>query len=135
MSRSIHTSTGSTFTEALGIQFLRTEEGESELMLALEAQHMNELGIAHGGVIMAALDCALAAAASSVSVTHAHIVTVELKTNFMQPGEGCLHVIARVLHKTATLAYCEGVVRDQHEALIAKALGTFKYVRKIRSAH
>src|SRR5260364_290917 len=79
--------------------------------------------------------CALIAAASSLSVTHANVVTVELKTNFMQPGQGCLHALARVLHKTATLAYCEGEVRNPQKALIAKALGTFKYVRKRRAEH
>src|SRR5260364_216292 len=57
------------------------------------------------------------------------------KTNFMQPGQGCLHALARVLHKTATLAYCEGEVRNPQKALIAKALGTFKYVRKRRAEH
>src|SRR5260364_492066 len=77
----------------------------------------------------------LLAAASSLSVTHANVVTVELKTNFMQPGQGCLHALARVLHKTATLAYCEGEVRNPQKALIAKALGTFKYVRKRRAEH
>ncbi|CCD29302.1 putative phenylacetic acid degradation thioesterase [Candidatus Glomeribacter gigasporarum BEG34] len=135
MALSIHISDENSFTEALGIQFLRAENGESELMLMLKAHHMNSLGIAHGGVIMSVLDCALVAAASSLSVTHANVVTVELKTNFMQPGQGCLHALARVLHKTATLAYCEGEVRNPQKALIAKALGTFKYVRKRRAEH
>ncbi len=135
MALSIHTLAKIPFIEALGIQFLRAENGESTLILLLKAQHMNSLGIAHGGVIMSVLDCALAAAASSASATHANSVTIELKTCFMQPGRGRLHVSARVLHKTIKLAYCEGEARDQHNALIAKALGTFKYVREIRTAH
>ncbi len=135
MAPSVHAQAENQFTKVLGIQFVRAEHGESELTLVLDAQHSNALGIAHGGVIMSMLDCALAAAASSISVTHANVVTVELKTNFMRPAQGCLHAWARVLHKTATLAYCEGEIRGQRRALIAKALGTFKYVREIRAAH
>ncbi len=135
MTLSIHTPAESPFTKALGIQFLRTENGESEVTLALKAQHMNTLDIAHGGVIMSVLDCALVAAAGSALGCYSNIVTVELKINFMQPGQGCLHAWGRVLHRSATLIYCEGEIRDQQKGLIAKALGTFKHVRKIRAVH
>jgi acyl-coenzyme A thioesterase PaaI-like protein len=32
-------------------------------------------------------------------------------------------------HRSMTMAFCEGEVRDTNERLIAKAMGTFKYLK------
>ncbi|CAH2790839.1 MAG: Thioesterase [uncultured Caballeronia sp.] len=56
------------------------------------------------------------------------LVTVEMKVNFMQPGRGELRAFTRVLHRSTTMAYCEGEIRDSEGHFVAKALGTFKYM-------
>jgi acyl-coenzyme A thioesterase PaaI-like protein len=58
-------------------------------------------------------------------------VTVEMKVSFMQPGRGELRAFARVLHRTTTMAYCEGEIRDSEGNFVAKALGTFKYAKRL----
>lgn len=118
------------FIDLLRIQQIRAENGESELLLPLEPFHLNAWNIAHGGVTMTLLDSALALAARSVAAANTGVVTVEMKTNFMQPGLGCLRAFGRVLHRSNTMAYCEGEVRDNRDTFVAKALGTFKYLRE-----
>jgi hypothetical protein len=42
-----------------------------------------------------------------------------------------LRAYGRVLTRTTTMAYCEGEVRDSEGHFVAKALGTFKYMRRL----
>jgi len=119
----------SPFVDYLGIQLVQAEEGKSEVILPLGPHHLNTWDVAHGGVTMTLLDLALACAARSLAKPGTGLVTIEMKTSFMQPGTGPLRALGRVLHQSTTMAYCEGEVLDQHDRLIAKALGTFKYMR------
>ncbi len=128
--KSLAESLSSPFIDLLRIQQIRAENGESELLLSLEPFHLNAWDIAHGGVTMTLLDSALALAARSVAAANTGVVTVEMKTNFMQPGLGCLRAFGRVLHRSSMMAYCEGEVRDDRDTFVAKALGTFKYLRE-----
>jgi len=129
MSTAIEFPVSSPFVEFLGIKLVQAAEGRSEVMLALDPHHLNTWDVVHGGVTMTLLDIALASAARSLVGAETGLVTIEMKTNFMQPGTGPLRALGRVLHKTTTMAYCEGEVLDQQDRLIAKALGTFKYMR------
>jgi uncharacterized protein (TIGR00369 family) len=107
------------------------EDGASEVVLPLGANHMNTWGIAHGGVTMTLADVALAMAARSLAGDGVGVVTVEMKVNFMEPGRGELRAFGRVLHRSTTMAYCEGEIRDSEGHFVAKALGTFKYMRRL----
>lgn len=135
MSRSDNTASGisieSPFIDTLGVQLVRARDGESELSMPLRDEHMNTWGIAHGGVTMTLLDAALALAARSVAGDGIGVVTVEMKVNFMQPGRGELRGYGRVLHRSTTMAYCEGEIRDSEGHFVAKALGTFKYMKRL----
>lgn len=119
----------SPFVDYLGIKLVQAAEGRSEVVLPSVAHHLNTWDVVHGGVIMTLLDIAQASAARSLGEPETGLVTIEMKTNFMQPGTGSLRALGRVLHKSSTMAYCEGEVLDEHDRLIAKALGTFKYLR------
>jgi uncharacterized protein (TIGR00369 family) len=119
----------SPFVEFLGIRLTDAADGTSEVTLTLADHHLNTWDVVHGGVVMTLLDIALASAARSLAQPGTGLVTVEMKTNFMQPGVGVLRARGRVLHKSSTMAYCEGEVLDEKDRLIAKSLGTFKYLR------
>jgi uncharacterized protein (TIGR00369 family) len=120
----------SPFIEALGLKLVKAEDGVSEVMLALETMHLNTWGVAHGGLTMTLLDVALSLAARSAG-GQSGVVTVDLTTTFMQPGRGELRAYGRVMHQSSTMAFCEGEVRDESGAFVAKAMGTFKYLRKL----
>jgi uncharacterized protein (TIGR00369 family) len=121
----------SPFIDTLGVQLIKAVDGESEVSLPLRDAHMNTWGIAHGGVTMTLLDSALALAARSVAGDGVGVVTVEMKVNFMQPGRGELRGFGRILHRSTTMAYCEGEIRDSEGHFVAKALGTFKYMKRL----
>ncbi|KMQ79936.1 hypothetical protein BPMI_00100c [Candidatus Burkholderia pumila] len=117
----------SPFIEMLGVQVVKSSDGESEVCMPLQHEHMNTWGTAHDGVTMTLLDAALAIAARD----GIGVVTIEMKVNFMQPGRGELRGYGRVLHRSTTMAYCEGEIRDSEGHFVAKALGTFKYMKRL----
>lgn len=123
------------FVEALGFELLRFADGEAEIRLHLREDQLNSFRVAHGGVIMTLLDVVMAHAARSVNAQMPGggpgVVTVEMKTSFMRPGEGDLRAVGKVLHTSSTMAFTEGSVHAASGALCAHATGTFKYVRKL----
>jgi uncharacterized protein (TIGR00369 family) len=121
----------SPFVDHLGAELVGAQDGSSEVLLSLAEWHLNTWGVVHGGVTMTLADIALAMAARSVAADGVGVVTVEMKVNFMQPGRGQLRATGRVLHRSTTMAYCEGEIRDSEGHFVAKALGTFKYMRRL----
>lgn len=122
------------FVETLGLELLALDNGQATIRLDLQAAHHNSFDVAHGGVVMSLLDATLAHAARSLNPVTAQgvlpgVVTIEMKTSFLQAGTGVLQAEARVLHRTATLAFCEGSVFNEQDELCAHATGTFMYVR------
>ena len=121
------------FVEMLGFELRRFERGEAEIAVALRDELTNSWGVAHGGVTMTLLDVVMAHAARSpgddgVAETSG-VVTIEMKTSFMRPGLGSLLGTGRRLHRTASMAFCEGSVVDAEGHLLAHATGTFRFLR------
>jgi uncharacterized protein (TIGR00369 family) len=56
-------------------------------------------------------------------------VTIEMKTTFLQPAQenSRLEATGRAYHRSRSMAFCEGEIRDQDDRLIAKSSGIFKY--------
>ena len=124
------------FVESLGFELERFEGGEAVIALAAKPEHLNSWNVLHGGVTMTLLDVVMAHAARSPA--HAGgapeprgVVTVEMKTSFMRPGVGRLRAHGRLLHRSTTLAFCEGTLRDADGEVVAHATGTFKYLKKL----
>ncbi|MEO8080201.1 MAG: PaaI family thioesterase [Caldimonas sp.] len=121
------------FVDLLGCELLRFERGEAELAIDLREELCNSWSVVHGGVSMTLLDVAMAHAARTpgddgVAETSG-VVTIEMKTSFMRPGLGRLVATGRRLHRTASIAFCEGTIVDAEGQLVAQATGTFKYMR------
>ncbi|MBA2723059.1 MAG: PaaI family thioesterase [Methylibium sp.] len=131
------------FTEQLGFQLVRLGGGEAEIVVALREEHLNSFRVAHGGLTMTLLDVAMSHAARSVNMKAADaagatpadhgpgVVTIEMKTSFMRPGQGRLRGTGKLLHRSITLAFCEGSVFGEDGALCAHATATFKYLRAL----
>ena len=117
------------FVEHLGFEMVFFDDGESELRFTPEPEHLNSFNVAHGGALMTLLDVALATAARSVDKTMG-IVTIEMKTSFMQPATGALTARGKLLHRTRSTAFTEGTVFDAQGRACAHATGTFRYVPK-----
>jgi acyl-CoA thioesterase len=117
------------FIQELGVEFMSAADGRSLVALNLEPWHLNSWSVAHGGVLMSLLDVAMAVAGRSLDAEAGGGVTVEMKTSFLQPAKAGtrLLVSGHAFHRSASLAFCDGEVRDTDGRLIAKAMGTFKY--------
>jgi uncharacterized protein (TIGR00369 family) len=120
------------FAKEMGLELLLGEGGRSRLELEVRPQHMNGWGAVHGGVTMTALDVAMAVAARSLEPDGKGVVTIEMKTSFMQAGppEGRLTATGVCVHRSSGMAFCEAEVRDDGDRLVAKASGTFKFLRE-----
>lgn len=119
------------FIERLGFVLLACADGQSELSVDLTETHMNSFDVAHGGVVMTLLDVAMAMAARSRHLDGPGCATIEMKTSFMRPGEGQLRARGQLLHRTATMAFCEASVFNSAGQLCAHGTGTFKYLRAL----
>ncbi len=109
------------------------EIGHSSFSLEMRPHHRNSYGMAHGGLVLTMLDISLAMAARSLEVPNrgpdmSGMLTIELKTSFMRPAYGeMIRAEGHCIHRTRTLAFCEGEVYDGEGQLAARASGTFKY--------
>ena len=126
------------FVEHLGFTLERFEDGESELHYEPRPEHLNSFAVTHGGATMTLMDVTMATAARSVQPDMG-VVTIEMKTSFMQAARGRLTGKGRLIHRTATLAFTEATVYDAEGRPCSHATGTFKYVRRLpvdaRSSH
>jgi acyl-CoA thioesterase len=123
---------GIPFIEDLGVEFISGDNGRAVVALDLTERHLNSWSVAHGGVLMTMLDVAMAVAGRSLDPDAGAGVTVEMKTNFLQPANARTRLIAsaHAFHRSSTMAFCDGEIRDSADRLIAKAMGTFKYLKR-----
>ena len=117
------------FVSHLGFTLHHMENGASELRYEAAPEHMNSFAVTHGGATMALLDVTMATAARS-DTPEFGVVTIEMKTSFMQPARGPLVARGRLIHRTRSIAFTEGTVYDAAGRVCSHATGTFKYVRR-----
>lgn len=121
------------FVDHLGFELLSLPTGGSELAIDLRPELTNAWGVAHGGLLMTMLDIAMAHAARSPLAdggeVQPSVATIEMKTSFMRPAEGRLLARGRRIHRTASLAFCEGTIAAVDGTPLCHGTGTFKYLR------
>ncbi|MEO7640298.1 MAG: PaaI family thioesterase [Ramlibacter sp.] len=118
------------FVSHLGFDLVLFEGGNSQIDYLPLPEHLNSFGVTHGGACMTLLDVTMATAARSVQQDMG-VVTIEMKTSFMQPARGRLSGKGRLMHRTATMAFTEATIFDAEGRACAHATGTFKYVRRL----
>ena len=120
------------FINDMGVEFISAGDGQASIALQLNAKHLNSWQVAHGGVLMTLLDVVMAVAGRSLDPAAGGGVTVEMNTSFVQPGRAGSRLIAtgKAFHRSTTMAFCEGEVGDEEGRLIAKSMGTFKYLKR-----
>ncbi len=121
------------FLNELGVEFLGMADGRAQIALTLEPRHMNSWQVTHGGVAMTLLDVAMSLAGRSLDPQSRAGVTVEMKTSFLQPGgtPGARIVASgHAFHRSTTMCFCEAELQEGSR-LVAKAMGTFKYLKRL----
>ena len=117
------------FVTHLGFELTRFEGGHSEIKYEPKPEHLNSFEVTHGGASMTLLDVTMATAARSVDPDMG-VVTIEMKTSFMQAARGPLTGKGRLMHRTKSMAFTEGTIFDAQGRACAHATGTFKYVKR-----
>ncbi|NRB05577.1 MAG: PaaI family thioesterase [Rhodobacteraceae bacterium] len=113
------------FSVLLGAEVTEWGEGRATLELAIRDELKQQYGFAHGGVVSYLADNALTYAAGTVM---GHVLTVEMKINYMRPAVGeRLIARAEVLSsgRTQAVSQCRVyAVKEGVEKLCAAAQGT-----------
>jgi len=121
------------FVTHLGFELTVFEGGRSEIRYAPQAEHLNSFNVTHGGAQMTLLDVTMASAARS-ETPELGVVTIEMKTSFMQPAVGPLTAKGELMHRTATMAFTQATVYDANGKACAHATGTFKYMKRLATS-
>ena len=114
----------------IGYRTAQWREGYGEVQLAIGPQHLNTIGLVHGGIYMSLLDVALGHAVSFCTVpgNARFSTTVSLTTNFLRGAKGgVLTAIGRVEGLEGRMATGAGEVRDEDGELCAVGQATFMY--------
>lgn len=124
------------FIESLGAQLLEMADGRARATMNPRPEHMNSWAVVHGGVLMTMLDFVMAMAGRSARSDLTREgpgaggnLTVEMKTTFIRPARGELTVTAHCVHAGRSLSFCEGEITDAEQQLVARASGTFKFLK------
>ncbi|MCL1960656.1 MAG: PaaI family thioesterase [Desulfovibrionaceae bacterium] len=114
------------FSRFMGTELTAFGPGHAELQLPLRAEHQQQHGFAHGGVLGYLADLALTFAGGSA--LDGNVLTSELKINYVRPAVGeRLIARAQCVHagKTQAVTRCEVyAVSGGIEKLCAAAQGT-----------
>lgn len=109
------------FAEHVGVELLEVSQGRAKARLAINEQHLNSVGTAHGGAIFALADLAFAVASNShgtiamgINVSISYIKAVK---------EGVLIAEAREVSLSPRLATYAVQVTDQGGDIVATFQG------------
>lgn len=121
------------FVHHLGFSLHEFGDGKAVVGFRPQAEHQNTFQMAHGGVVMTLMDICMLMAGRAMprdgDDLMKSLITIELKTSFMQPAVGDLRAHGRCVHRTASMAFCEGELTNETGAILARASGTFKYMK------
>mgnify|MGYP001386795235 FL=1 len=104
-----------------------SEPGVCRLSVTIDPDLENNLGMAHGGLLLTMLDISLAIAARTLA--QGPVMSVDMQAAFLAPAQGKLISEGRVVRHGRSITFSEGEVRDESGVVVAKATGVFKAVR------
>ena len=116
------------YRQLIGYRTSAWREGYGEIELVLGPQHLNSLGIVHGGVYASLLDVALGSAVSFCPVpgNARYSTTMSLTTAFLKGATlGTLTATGRLEGINGRIATASGEVRDASGTLLATGQGSF----------
>lgn len=118
------------FRSLIGYRTTVWQDGYAEVELEIAPQHMNSLGILHGGIYMTLHDAAFGHATTWCSVPGnvRTCVTMSLNTNFVASAKaGIVRSIGRLHGIEGRITTATGEVRDAAGRLLSVAQASFLY--------
>nr|WP_198980826.1 PaaI family thioesterase [Herbaspirillum sp. ASV7] len=124
---------GNPYLQALGVEVLEYGDDRAVMSLLLKPEFMNSWQVAQGGISMTMLDVAMGLSARAGVPDAKSSATVEMSTSFLQPaGHAGETIVARghTYHRSTTMCFCQAELWNG-QRLVAKAMGTFKLIRRL----
>lgn len=115
----------STFYDKLGFTSHETSENSFLLELPLQTFLLQEEDKIHPGALSTMLDIAMGSIISKKYKAFATTINLNLTFFNLAPKE-CYRAKTRILDQKDQYVTAEGIVFDQEQILVAKAVGTFK---------
>ena len=107
------------FTGLCGLKITEASEGCCTVRCDISPQHLNPLGIAHGGLVFTLMDTAAGVAAATVCPPGKRGVPRSAGTHFLRPAvSGRVTAEGRVLKAGRSMALIQGEARDESGELI-----------------
>ena len=113
----------------LGMRLDHASNGVAKLSLQVRHELKNNFDVIHGGVLMTMFDNVMSNAARSRINFSMSVVTINMNTSFLRPGRGELVAHARAIGGGASVCFCESEIFDENNEIVAKAIGSFKYMK------
>lgn len=121
------------YAELIGYELIERARDFARLRLVLGPQHMNRLGIPHGGLIASLLDTAtgFAVVFRDGPERMAPAVTLSLTLNFLGQARLGDTLIAEARRRGGgkSIAFAGGEVATASGVIVARAEGVFKYLK------
>lgn len=117
---------GISFLQYIGAELIDLSEGQAQIELSKRDELLQGNGFYHGGLLATVLDSTSCHAAATLLPIGQHVVTVEMKVNYMRPAtDDRLVVKAKVLNKGKNIIVCESEIFDKESGkLVNKATVT-----------
>ena len=122
----------SPFTDPWEPLYSKKTEKAVIMGLRLARPHTNARGLIHGGLIAALADNAMGYSCAQAMGWASSLVTISLAIDFVGSAEigQWLSVESEVIRTGSTICFAQSLIKAD-EAVIARASGTFRVVRKI----
>jgi uncharacterized protein (TIGR00369 family) len=116
------------FVGFCGIEPIEAGGGRSRLEVEVKPHHGNQMGVAHGGLLMTLLDVCMGSAARSAAGSN--VVTVDMQVAFMLPASGRLVGQGRVVRAGKSLVFVEADIANASGDLVCRGTSVFKTARE-----
>lgn len=120
------------FVGFCGIEPIESGGGRSRLEVTVERHHANQMGVAHGGLLMTLLDVCMGSAARSA--VGSNVITVDMQAAFLAPAAGRLVGQGRVVRAGKSLVFVEAEITNAEGDIVCRGTAVFKTAKPPPSA-
>lgn len=118
------------FYAHLGLKLRSLGDGRCVIQLPYAKHFGNTRGEVHGGIAASLLDITMSQALRSGLDGAAGIATISLNVSYLAPAVGVLECEAKIVRRGRSVAFVEGEVKGDNGESAARAVGTFRILKK-----